>query len=335
MCAVRLAELERVTTFAKAIVTPLSEAWSRRARATVRIDTPQAAELGAGELGQSLEGWFWVLPVEVTGVYSGAFSLLIEQSLLVSRGAPAGATDEKSAGRFAAIIDEFLAAAADRLTAAVGSAITLDRLGLREVPGKQAAEILVEFLGRGEFVVVSFAAELGATRASDSTRSGGVAVVFGTGLAGELGGAHAAGAETVAPASSPPWRPRRARRRSPRQDAPGWPAGSTRSSHARAGSSSGSRRRWAGGRCRWGISCASGAGASSTSAGASPSRWRSGWAEGSSLWATRWFSPRATASASAAEVPAHSDGPALTARGNSSHRILSDYCPGMPSASMR
>ena len=122
MCAVRLAELERVTTFARTIVAPLAEAWSRRAGATVRIDSPQAAEVVADELGQGLEGWFWVLPVEVTGVYSGAFSLLIEQSLLVSRGAPAGATDEKSAGRFAAIIDEFLAAAADRLTAASSGA---------------------------------------------------------------------------------------------------------------------------------------------------------------------------------------------------------------------
>lgn len=201
MCAVRLAELERVTTFAKAIVSPLAEAWSRRAGATVRIDSPQAAELGADELGESLEGWFWVLPVEVTGVYSGAFSLLVEQSLLVSPGAPAGVTDEKSAGRFAAIIDEFLAAAADRLTATVGSLITLDRLGLREVPGRQAAEILAEFLGRDELVAVSFAAELGARHASESARAGGVAVVFGAGLARELGGSHAAGADTVAPAA--------------------------------------------------------------------------------------------------------------------------------------
>ncbi|MHC5058829.1 MAG: hypothetical protein ACYTKD_29590, partial [Planctomycetota bacterium] len=215
MCAVRLAELERVTTFAKSIVAPLAEAWSRRAGATVRIDSPQAAELVADELGRTLEGWFWVLPVEVTGVYSGAFSLLVEQSLLVSRGAPPGVTDEKSAGRFAAIIDEFLAAAADRLTAAVGSLITLDRLGLREVPGPQAAEILVEFLGRDELVAVSFAAEVGARGASESALSGGVAVVFGTGLAHELGGAHAAGADTVAPAAAPGAAPQAAPRTAP------------------------------------------------------------------------------------------------------------------------
>jgi len=203
MSAVRLDELERVTNFANTIVTPLAEAWSRRAGATVRIDKPQAAELGAEDLGQSLEGWFWVMPVEVTGVYSGAFSLLVEQSLLVSSGAPPGVTDEKSAGRFAAIIDEFLAAAADRLTAVLGNHTTLDRLGLREVPGPQAAEILVEFLGRDEFVVVSFAAEIGALQASETGRSGGVAVVFGAGLARELGGRRSAGADTIAPGAAP------------------------------------------------------------------------------------------------------------------------------------
>jgi flagellar motor switch/type III secretory pathway protein FliN len=202
MCAVRLAELERVTTFARTIVAPLAEVWSRRAGATVRIDTPQAAEVVAEELGEGLEGWFWVLPVEVTGVYSGAFSLLVEQSLLVARGAPAGVTDEKSAGRFAAIIDEFLAAAADRLTATAGSPITLDRLGLREVPGLQAAEILVEFMGRDELVAVHFNAEVGARQASDTTRSGGVAVVFGTGLAREIVGSSAPGADTVAPSGT-------------------------------------------------------------------------------------------------------------------------------------
>jgi len=216
MCAVRLKELERVTSFASTIVAPLAEAWSRRAGATVRIDNPQAAELGADDLGQSLEGWFWVMPVEVTGVYSGAFSLLVEQSLLVSSGSPPGVTDEKSAGRFAAIIDEFLAAAADRLTAALGSHTTLDRLGFREVPGPQAAEILVEFLGRDEFVVVSFAAEIGALQASETAHSGGVAVVFGAGLAREIGGRHSAGAETVAPRAVPEApasiEPKRARR---------------------------------------------------------------------------------------------------------------------------
>lgn len=202
MCAARPDELERVTTLAKAVVAPLAEVWSKRAGATVRIDNPQAAELEADELGRSLEGWFWVLPVEVTGVYSGAFSLLIEQSLLVSHGAPPGVTDDISAGRFAAIIDEFLAAAADRLTATAGSAITLDRLGLREVPGAQAAEILVEFLGKDELVVVSFAAEVSALDASEAARSGGVAVVFGSGLARELGGSRATDAETVTPLSA-------------------------------------------------------------------------------------------------------------------------------------
>ena len=203
MCAVHLDELERVTTLAKVVVASLAEAWSRRAGATVRIDDPQASELGADELGRTLGGWFWVLPVEVTGVYSGAFSLLVEQSLLVSEGSPPGVTDERSAGRFAAIIDEFLAAAADRLTATVGSAVTLDRLGLREVPGRQAADILVEFLGRDALVAVSFAAEVGALKASEKERSGGVAVVFGSSLARELGGGGRTGAETVAPRAAP------------------------------------------------------------------------------------------------------------------------------------
>ncbi|MHC4504080.1 MAG: FliM/FliN family flagellar motor switch protein [Planctomycetota bacterium] len=197
MMAVRLAKLERITNFAKGIVAPLAEAWSASAGATVLIQSPQAEELQADELAETLDGWFWVLPVEMSGVRSGAFSLLIEQSLVVGPEAESGPTDERTAAAFARIIDEFLAAASNRLTASAGGSVALDRLGLREIPGGQATGLLSEFLGRGELVAVSFTAEIASSGAGAAPREGEVGVVFGGKLAADLAGPSRAASETI------------------------------------------------------------------------------------------------------------------------------------------
>jgi len=195
--AVRLAKLERITNFAKGIVAPLAEIWSASAGATVLIQSPQAEELHADELAETLDGWFWVLPVEMSGVRSGAFSLLIEQSLVVGPDAERGPSDEKTAAAFARVIDEFLSAACDRLTASAGGSVALDRLGLREIPGGQAAGLLAEFMGRGELVAVSFTAEITSSAAGAAPCEGEVGVVFGGKLATDLAGPSRAAAETI------------------------------------------------------------------------------------------------------------------------------------------
>jgi len=186
---VRIAELERAVGFARAVASPLAEVLSRLAGATILIESPQAERAAPAELAAGLSGVHWVVPVEIGGVHSGAMCVLVPREL-----APEPAA-------FTAAADEFLARASDRLTAAEGGAVSLDRLGLREIPAESAGGALVEALGPLECIAVRFAARRASEAPPGARRE--VTVVFGGRLVREFAPIGEAGETVVVRAERP------------------------------------------------------------------------------------------------------------------------------------
>jgi len=189
MSGIRLAELERITSLARTVVAPLAETWSSNRNVTVRIEAPQAERATATAIAAGLEGQYWLLPIEVTGVHNGVMCVLIPHAMDPGAGVDPG-------DGFVAMIDDFLARGSDRLTATLGGPVSLDRLGLREAPALALAGGLAEALGTADLVAVHFEAEMPAA-APGGGGAGDMLVVFGGRLLKELTSRPAGLAETV------------------------------------------------------------------------------------------------------------------------------------------
>jgi flagellar motor switch/type III secretory pathway protein FliN len=197
MSAVHLAELERITSLAKTIVAPLAEAWSAKAGLTLQIGPPEAERAAASDVVSGLHGHYWALPVEVTGVHNGVACILFPHSVEATH-------DEASGGRFVSIVDEVLISASDHLTASLGGPVSLDRLGLRDMPLAAVAGALTEALGAGSLVGVQFGCSVAASGSGEKL-AGRLMVAFGGRLLKELTTGASPAGETVV--STPPAAP--------------------------------------------------------------------------------------------------------------------------------
>ena len=83
------------------------------------------------------------------------------------------------------------------MTAALGGPVSLDRLGLRDVPAESVGEAIGEALGAGVLVAVAFEAEM-PSAGGGREGTGGVLVVFGGRLLRELTAVSFDGAATFA-----------------------------------------------------------------------------------------------------------------------------------------
>jgi hypothetical protein len=140
------AEVERAASFARALAAPLGELPPGEG---LSLGPPRPERADAADLASRLPGPHWVIPLEISGSVSGAACLLLPRALL-----PGGEAE----AALARLADDYVARAADRLTASRGEPVTVDRLGLRVAEGEAAAESLADVLGPGDLVAVGFEA---------------------------------------------------------------------------------------------------------------------------------------------------------------------------------
>lgn len=173
--------LEGAVLVASGIVQPVAEVLRQLTGAAVVLDAAEATRAEARDFADGLKGWYWAVPIELTGVHSGAACVLVSQDLV----APQGDTvhNDETAASFASMTDEYLARAAEKLASAWDGPVSLDRLGLRRTSPESAPQVLTETLGLFGLVAVRFPAK--GPEGGGEAR-GEVLVVLGGRLVSEL-----------------------------------------------------------------------------------------------------------------------------------------------------
>jgi flagellar motor switch/type III secretory pathway protein FliN len=191
--------LENALLVASGVVQPVVEVLRQLTGATVILDEAEASLTDPREVAAALDGWYWAVPLEITGVYNGAACVLVSQELVAAHG-DAARTDEASES-FASMIDEYLAHTAEKLGPAWGGPVSLDRLGLRRATPESAPQVITEAIGPGGLVVVRFPArEAGADGAAESAGARlEVLVALGGRLVEEVLGTRQAGPASTRP----------------------------------------------------------------------------------------------------------------------------------------
>jgi flagellar motor switch/type III secretory pathway protein FliN len=175
--------IENAVLVATGVVQPVVEVLRQLTGATVALDAAEASLTSPREVATALDGWYWAVPLEITGVYNGAACVLVSQELVAAHGDAARGSaarkvgtargpddaarkvgtargpDDAASERFASMIDEYLARAGEKLGPAWGGPVSLDRLGLRRATPESASQVIFEALGPGGLVVVHFPAK--------------------------------------------------------------------------------------------------------------------------------------------------------------------------------
>ena len=191
--------LENAVLVSTGVVQPVVEVLRQLTGATVVLDAAEASLTDPREVAAALDGWYWAVPLEITGVYNGAACVLVSQELVAAH-EDAALTGEASE-RFSSMIDEYLGRAGQKLGPAWGGPVSLDRLGLRRATPESASQVIIEALGPGGLVVVRFPARgVGADGGAESAGARlEVLVALGGRLVEEVLGTRHAGPAATQP----------------------------------------------------------------------------------------------------------------------------------------